>query len=120
MFCRRPFRTMTVLGSLASRVLAVATGAVMLSAPARADFTGFPPDLSGFTVNQDDTGNAPSISNGAVHLINGGGEARSIFYNVPQGISQFTASFIYQADGSNYEDPGACFVLETALRAPAR
>jgi hypothetical protein len=75
---------------------------------ARADINGFG-NFSSFTVNQADSGNVPTISGGTIHMTNYVYEDRSIFYNTPQNISQFTASFTYQAD--DYED-GACFVLQ--------
>ncbi len=90
--------------------LAVVLGALAGIAPtaAHADILGFG-NFSGFTVNQIDSGNVPTVSGGTIHLTNTVNEARSIFYNAPQNVSQFTASFTYQAD--NYED-GACFVLQ--------
>jgi hypothetical protein len=93
--------------SFCAFVLAALTG-VLIPAVARADIIGFG-DFSGFTVNQDDSGNAPTVSNGTIRLITGAYENRSIFYNTPQNISQFTASFTYQT--TTIAD-GACFVLQ--------
>ncbi|MGA2259791.1 MAG: PEP-CTERM sorting domain-containing protein [Thermoguttaceae bacterium] len=71
------------------------------------------PNWSGFTINVDDSGNPPTIDtgNGVVHLTNGSSEFRSVFYDTPQDVAQFTASFTYQ-DSSPFG--GACFVLENA------
>ena len=41
----------------------------MLPTPAHADIIGFG-DFSGFTVNQTDSGSAPTISNGTILLTN--------------------------------------------------
>jgi hypothetical protein len=84
----------------------------LVSSVARADFTGFG-DFSEFTVNVNDSGSAPTVSNGTIHLTNGNNDYRSIFYDTPQNISQFTASFTYQAIGPSYTC-GACFVLENS------
>jgi hypothetical protein len=81
---------------------------------AHANFSGFG-DFSGFTVNVNDSGNAPTVSNGTIHLTNGSGENRSIFYNTPQTITQFTASFTFQATGSTWDSyPGFSFVLQNS------
>lgn len=80
---------------------------------AHADIIGFG-DFSGFKVNQNDSGNGPTVSNGTILLINGASEDRSIFCKTPQNISQFTASFTYQATGSNYDTEGVCFVLQNS------
>ncbi len=96
------------------RLLAVAAAVAILPAPVQADIIGFG-DFSGFTVNQADSGNAPTISNGTILLTNYGGEYRSIFCNTPQNVSQFTASFTYQAVvGDASPGTGACFVLQNS------
>ncbi len=97
----RAFVLMTFVGGLAPSV-------------AHANITGFG-DFSGFTVNVNDSGSAPTVSNGTLHLTNAGAESRSVFYDTPQNISSpFTASFTYQASGNSYENPGACFVLQNS------
>lgn len=96
-------------------IIGSATLLLLLAATTRADIGGFG-NFSGFTVNVNDSGNAPTVSSGTIHLINGGGEHRSIFYNTPQNISQFTASFTYVATyaGAYYGSPGFCFVLQNS------
>jgi hypothetical protein len=87
----------------------------ILAASAQADIAGFG-DFSQFTINHPDGGSAPalSISTGKIQLTDHtGGERRSIFYDVPQSVGQFTASFNYQADaGSNFV--GTTFVLQNS------
>src|SRR5580658_4112752 len=97
----------TILGGLATGVAPVI---------ARADFTGFG-NFSGFTVNQDDSGSAPTISGGTLHVTNGGDEARDVFYDTPQNISQFTVSFTYSESGGVdifSGDQGASLVLQNS------
>jgi hypothetical protein len=79
-------------------------------------------NFSTFTINQNDSGSAPTIpSSGTIELTNGGGEDRSIFANTPQNVSQFTASFTFQATDTNTfdNDPGAAFVIENDPRGAA-
>ena len=106
------------------RLLAVAAAAAMLSSQAHADFIGFPPDLSGFTVNQNDSGNAATIANGTIHLTNqSNGEYRSVFCNTPQNISQFTIAVTYQnSNVYNYfnGDCGAAIVLQNSAAGARR
>jgi hypothetical protein len=83
---------------------------VLAPSAAHADIFGFG-DFSDFTVNQNDAGNGPTVSNGTILLTNAAAESRSIFFNTPQNVSQFTASFTYENTGS---DAGACFVLQNS------
>jgi hypothetical protein len=101
-------RTITI-GSIA--LAAIAT----LGRPAssRADVNGFG-DFSGFSINQHDSGAAPTVSLSAdsINLTNDNvDESRTIFANQPQPISQFKASFEYEAGtfGNGY---GAAFVIQ--------
>ena len=97
-------------------VLAAFTG-VLIPAVARADIIGFG-DFSDFTINQDDSGAAPTISNGTIHLTGQASfESRSIFCNTRQDISQFTASFTYTPSGYANDPAGACFVLQNSTAA---
>jgi hypothetical protein len=89
---------------------------VSLATPvSHADITGFG-DFSNFTVNVADTGSAPTVSGGTIHLTSGADESRSIFCDTPQSISEFTASFTYQElNGSTNSGPlGACFVVQNS------
>jgi len=82
--------------------------------PARADIGGFG-DFSQFTVNQSDGSAGPTISNGTIHLTTRSPfEDRSIFYNTPQSIGNFTTSFTYQALNPITPGSGAAFVLQNA------
>jgi hypothetical protein len=89
--------------------------ALLCAADARADILGFG-DFSGFTVNQADALAGPTVSPGIIKLTNGAaGESRSIFYNTPQGVAAFTASFTYQAVGTpTGHQFGATFVLQNS------
>jgi len=86
---------------------------------ARADFSGFG-NLSQFTITQNDANASPTIpSSGTIELTNAGDEARSIFADAPQTITQFSASFTFKAtnvSGFNGGLPGAMFILENDPR----
>jgi hypothetical protein len=100
------------------RLTLAVLGLLLPSAAVHASIIGFG-DFSGFTVNQNDSGAAPTVpSAGTIELTNGEDEMRSIFANAPQNVSQFTASFTYQVTGSstNFVNPGATFVLENDPR----
>jgi PEP-CTERM motif len=87
---------------------------------AHADIIGFG-DLSQFTLNQDDSASPATIpSPGSIELTNSGiGEARSLFYDTPQNISHFSASFTYQAlTTDNIDNSGAAFVLQNSPAGP--
>lgn len=90
-------------------IIGSATLLLLLAATTRADISGFG-NFSGFTVNVNDSGNAPTVSSGTIHLTNGSGESRSIFYNTPQDISQFAASFTVTGGTA----PGIAFILQTS------
>lgn len=98
------------------RALALATLVTMLTgSSAFAGFVGFPADLSGFKINQADSGSAPTFSNGTLVLTHQGDEARSVFYKTPQSIEQpFTVSFTYTVVGSYNNNQGVCFVLQNS------
>lgn len=91
--------------------------------PARADIDGFG-DFSHFTINHQADSSAAPVLNLAAHSIRlttqaGAPESRSIFFNTPQAISAFTASFTYQALGSivpvnEFDSFGACFVMQNS------
>ncbi|HZZ81927.1 MAG TPA: PEP-CTERM sorting domain-containing protein [Gemmataceae bacterium] len=80
-----------------------------------AGITGFG-DFSNFTINKSplDSGPSPNIFPNKIELTDSAGsETRSIFYNVPQDISTFSASFTYQATGGAAASAeGATFCLQ--------
>lgn len=91
--------------------MAAAVGLLFASTLARANIAGFG-DFSQFTINRLDAAAPPSFpSPGTIELVNGGNEARSVFANVPQSVTAFTASFTYQVLNPN-GNAGAAFVLQ--------
>ena len=96
-------------------VIAVCLGPAL----ARAGISGFG-DFSNFTVNKSTTDFSPSptVSPGKIELTNNGtAENRSIFYNTPQSISSFSASFTYQeVNGNSDTAQGATFVVQNTLQ----
>lgn len=105
-----PHRT-TVL-SLASSVLVC-----LVATATNAAIMGFG-DFTGFTVNKTDAGPAPVTSPGLIQLTSQPStqQARSIFFNTPQDISSFSASFRYQALNaiSGNAGYGAAFVVQNS------
>jgi hypothetical protein len=105
-------------GHWRARLLIAVVGVMAVPAVTRASIAGFG-DFSQFTINKNDTGAVPTFpAPGLIQLINGASEARSIFANTPQGVSNFTASFNYQviSPGAN---EGAAFVLQNDSRGAA-
>jgi len=93
--------------------MAAAAAAMLFPAAAKADIAGFG-NFANWTVNINDTGAAPTVAPGLIHLINNtSGEARSVIYDTPQSITGFTASFTYQNTGAS-DAYGATFILENA------
>jgi hypothetical protein len=90
-----------------------AVASVGLVAPvALADINGFG-DFAGFTLNQGDTGSAPSVSPNSIQITSGIGQYRSIFYNTPQSIGSFSASYDYRVPtGVRYL--GVTFVIQNS------
>ncbi len=83
-----------------------------------ADIVGFG-DFSGFSINQDDSASSPTISPNTIRLTNEAtNESRSIFYNIPQDITQFVASFTYLETGTPTGRFGAAFVLQNSNNGP--
>lgn len=99
------------------RIGACALAVLLSSATTRAGIMGFG-DFSQFTINQADSGAAPTFpAPGTIELVNGAGEGRSIFDDTPQGVAQFTASFTYQVLNPG-QNEGAVFVLQNDPRGP--
>lgn len=98
------------------RSLLFAMIAVFMAASiARAGFIGFG-DFSQFTINQGDNSAGPSVSGDTIHITGlPPGEARSIFFDTPQNISTFTASFGYRSPKLvGLGSPAAAFVIENS------
>jgi hypothetical protein len=90
-------------GGYGYRVISIAFAfiAALSGSVARADIAGFN-NLVGWTYNQPDAGTPADLPNsGTVHLTTGNGQRRSIFFNAPQNITQFSASFTYRATNMN-------------------
>jgi hypothetical protein len=107
-------RIRTVLGFLS-------TMAILTPASAHADITGFN-NLTGWTYNQSDAGSPADLpDSNTIHITNGNGQRRSIFFNTPQDISSFTASFTYRATNFNGSlvGQGITFVVQNSPSGPA-
>jgi hypothetical protein len=84
-----------------------------LSPATRADITGFS-NGTNWTANNNGTG-GPSFTSTTLTLTDGGAnEARSAYYDTPQLIARFSASFIYQATNpvNGGVADGVAFVLQ--------
>lgn len=88
-------------------------------------FGGQPLGFNGSGLNWTVTGNGyyvyspPAISGNVLTLTDGtGGENRSVFFDSPEYIGAFTASFVYQAGGNKAAD-GAAFCIQNDPRGPS-
>lgn len=103
--------------------LSVAIAVFALSLPcgkSLADIVGFN-NLNGWTYHQSDAGSPADLpTSDMIHLTTGNGQGRSIFFNTPQDITQFTASFTYRATNLNASlvGQGIAFVLQNDPRGP--
>ncbi len=99
-----------------SAILALAALSLLcLAVPSRADINGFNSG-TGFTANSPTAG-LPAVSGGAATItLSTGPDNDSLFYNTPQNITQWTAAFTYQANGSG---DGFAFVLQNDPRGSA-
>lgn len=96
--------------------VAFAAASLFLSS-ARASIVGFG-NFTNFTINQNDTASPPTEpASGSLELVTGQGEQRSVFYDTPQDVTQFTASFTFQ--GANIDGGGFAFVVENDPRSAA-
>jgi hypothetical protein len=110
--------TLRIRGLRVRALIVASIAAALTPAIASANVIGFG-DFSQFTLNQNDSGSPPTISSGTIELTNGGGgEARSLYYNTPQNITSFTASFTYQTPAGGMTvfnfDPSAAFVIQNS------
>ena len=84
--------------------------AVGLAIPARAQIIGF--GGTNWTLNTNSASSSvPWITNGVLTLGTNAYDANSAFYDIPQYIGSFTASFVWQ-NNSNIDQAGFCFVLQ--------
>ncbi|HEV2969271.1 MAG TPA: autotransporter-associated beta strand repeat-containing protein [Pirellulales bacterium] len=115
----------TVFSSLS----ALGTGTVIMNSgrlrltPSAYAVVGFGGNGAGWTVNSAGIASAPFPSADVLQLTdNGGGEARSVFFNTPQpmaiGSTGFTASFTYTPSGTIGAD-GVAFILQNDSRGPS-
>jgi hypothetical protein len=89
---------------------------VVASVPLNFDSTGVSSNGLGYTANQSGAFNTTEITNGILELTdNGGSEARSFFFNYPQYIGAFEASFLYTIGGNAAAD-GMSFCLQNDPR----
>jgi hypothetical protein len=92
----------------------VATAAVMLmgwSSTCQAEIIGF----HNFTLKKDDSGAAPVLVDAdTIELTTGSRQKRSLWFNTPQDISTFDASFNYRVEGivASPSRQGLAFVLQ--------
>lgn len=81
----------------AARLICIAGTALAAAGSARADIMGFD-NLSGWTYRQGDGGTTADLPNpDTLQITSGNGQRRSVFYNTPQNVTQFSASFTYRA-----------------------
>lgn len=108
--------------SRASCAIASATIAVWAAgSAANGDIIGFN-NLVGWSYNQRDAGVAAQVGAGFVQITTGGAkQVRDIWYNTPQDISRFSASFTYRAAniGAASGRQGVAFILQTDTRGAA-
>jgi len=102
------------------RLARLALVPLALTAAARADINGFG-DFSAYSINVWDSAAPPTPfpASNAIRLTNqASGESRSIFHKTKQVVTQFTASFTYQASGTPTDPFGACFVIQNSRGGP--
>ncbi len=99
-------------------IFAATVGVGFGAGSAHADVSGFGGNGSGWTLAHGSGPDLPTIASDVLTLTNGGlGDASSAFFNRPQNVSGFTASFIYQATspgGIGFAD-GVAFVMQNSL-----
>ena len=93
---------------------------------ANAQIDGFSNFSKNWTYNQLDSGSPAAIGADFIDITNGAAQARNIWFNTRQPISEFSASFRYETDlffsGAGFDSPGLSFVVHnspSALEASA-
>jgi hypothetical protein len=87
----------------------------------RADITGFN-NLVGWSYNQGDAGTPATFGQDFIQITTGGAnQVRSVWFNTPQAISEFTATFTYRAAsiGPAAVRQGVSFIIQTDPRGTA-
>ena len=96
--------------------LVVGTAAILalgLAIPARAQIAGFGGTGTNWTLNNDPASQSvPTITSNVLQLVNSANAANSAFYDTPQYIGSFTASFVFQNNATN-DGEGFVFAMQT-------
>ncbi|HTV42743.1 MAG TPA: LamG-like jellyroll fold domain-containing protein [Candidatus Sulfotelmatobacter sp.] len=99
-------------GSITSSIAVLVVGGV----PVNFNSNSVSDDGLGWTANQSGTFSTVEVTNGVLELTDdGGSEARSFFFNYPQYIGAFEASFVYQIGGDAVAD-GMSFCIQNDPR----
>jgi hypothetical protein len=72
----------------------------LVIATAHGQISGFGGNGTGWTLNNG-FGAAPTVTGNVLNIVNGYSTANSAFYNTPENISDFTASFVWQNTVAN-------------------
>jgi uncharacterized repeat protein (TIGR01451 family) len=95
--------------------LVVGTAAILafcLAIPARAQIAGFGATGTNWTLNTNQASqSAPTIANNVLQLVSSASAANSAFYDTPQYIGSFTASFVFQNNAAN-DGEGFVFAMQ--------
>jgi hypothetical protein len=97
--CKKQVSVSALLKQIVTVLAMAALG--LVGAAAQAQVSGFGGDGAGWTLNTNPNygsggGTAPSVSSNVLNIINGYYGDNSAFYDTPQNISSFTASFVWQ------------------------
>lgn len=112
---------MFIRSSRSAAAIVAASSMTLWPADLRGDIIGFN-NLSGWTYNQSDSSTPADLpAPDTIHVTNlGTSQARSIFFNTRQDISQFQLSFVYRAANADTGgcDYGATFTIHNDPRGP--
>lgn len=112
---KKPTTTVFVVRAAAALAACFGIGA------AQADIIGFG-GLNGWMYNQTDTGSPADLTGDTLQITSlGVDQARSVFFNTQQPISQFVATFTYRAANASVFgcDYGATFTLQRDADGPS-